>query len=154
MSAWITTTRRNFKDEQKSADDEIADKKAFARDYVHRRRRIDDSKMAAAGAKAKAKVMKKRVAPPAGHIPQKVAKTFLPKPGASIWRNNTKGEHGWCAHVPPRSRISEPFDGDEHKSLQVMLKRSWCRWLEIKAKSWDVCPWEFHLLAVEAPGDV
>lgn len=114
----------------------------FSSDF---RQKVVTIRAKAAGPKPKAKAKGKAVAAPlrphvAAEISHASAKTMLPK-GCSIWRGLTK--HTWNAHVPPRPRISEAWDGNQEASLTRILKRIWAQHLELEGKSWDDCPFVF-----------
>ena len=133
---------KQFKDQQGAAEDAREARAAFVQDYQQARRRIDDSKMegkAKKDKKPKQMAVTTAVFGPGG-IPQPTAKKYV-LAGASIWKDKTHG--GWCAHCPPRARISEPYDGDEAGALLVILKRLWGQHLELRALDWFSCPWVF-----------
>ena len=129
-------------DEQKEAEDQRATREVFVRDYCVRRRRIDDSKLVAPKGKAKAKARSKldKHKFGKGSIPQADAKQYLP-PGASIWKDRVHG--GWCCHMPPRARISEPYGSCEASALVEILRRVWAQSLELRALDWVACPYLF-----------
>ena len=73
-------------------------------------------------------------------VSQEEAKTYLP-PGAHIWRGLTHWV--WAGHMPPRRRISEPFNNDDCIALVRLLKRLWEQYLEMNALEWKDCPYDF-----------
>ena len=62
-----------------------------------------------------------------GSIPQSDAKKWTP-PGASIWKDNTRG--GWCGHMPPRRRIGS-HEGIETASMEKVIRKLWSQFVEI-----------------------
>jgi hypothetical protein len=139
-----TNDAKKVHQEQETANDENVHRSTFVREYHIHRRRINDAAMAKSnpGPKAKAKSQPRVTLVFDGAITQVAAKEFIP-PGASIWKNRRKGTGGWCGHMAPRARISEPYDGNEGKSLRLILHRLWQQYLEIKAFEWRDCPYVF-----------
>lgn len=77
-------------------------------------------------------------------IPQKDAKLYLPEFGASIWRSTVSG--AWCAHVPPRKRISESWakHNSDQAALYALLPRVWRQWCELNGTTLEAsCPFAF-----------
>lgn len=73
-------------------------------------------------------------------IAQSEARLYIPD-GSSIWLSNTR--FAWCAHVPPRSRISEPWQkhGSDQAALQCILRRMWRQHCELSGIAEADCPW-------------
>ena len=118
---------------------------AFVAEYTGLRRRINDAAMAKAKAKAKPKAKPKARAKVEfrGEIPQAAARTYLPE-HASIWKSPAFPPR-WCAHVPPRARISEPYGGNEAMALALILRRVWAQHCELVGATMESTPFEFVL---------
>ena len=133
---------KKVRDEQKATEQFVEARSTYACDYVQRKRRLDDSKLA--GKKAKAKPKAKAIALKdkfgEGVIPQAEAKKWLPE-GSHIWKDRVRG--AWNAHHPPRARISEPYDGDERAALLCILRRVWQQHSELTGNSMASCPYTF-----------
>ena len=99
-----------------------------------------------AKAKAKAAAAKPRL--PA-HIEQTEARRWIPE-GSSTWRALPRG--AWCAHVPPRRRISEPWavHGCEQLALKTMFVRMWAQHLELVGDGPSDCPFDLAAAAESA----
>ncbi|CAK0884728.1 unnamed protein product [Prorocentrum cordatum] len=114
-----------------------AGQKSYKQEYVQKATQVAQA-AAKAAAKAKAKGKAKPKAAPVNrsleglrHIGQAEARKFIPEYGASIWRNNAG--QGWCGHVPPNPRTSEPFadrGGSSVLALKAELKTICSEWLE------------------------
>jgi hypothetical protein len=134
---------RKIHQEQKEVETTLQELQLFEQDFVTRRRRINDAKLAAAKAapkgKAKAKAKAKVTLP--NDIAQTDAKIYIP-PSSSIWRGRVK--RCWNGHVPPRARISEPWADDEMASLHIILKRMWQQHIDLNGLTWLACPWKFE----------
>ena len=135
---------------QQAAVKEDADRTTFANEYWTKARTLREQPIE----REKSKHSKGRAADtkkgPAGGpqkklpevIEQAVAKRFIPEEGASIWPSNTR--RAWCGHVPPRRRISEPFEanGGEHQALRAIVVRIWQQYLELKGQLLSECPFD------------
>ena len=73
----------------------------------------------------------------AASLEQEVMKQFIP-PGSSIWRGLT--HRCTCGHMPPRKRISSPWDvAGEIESVRDVTRRLWEQYLELKSLPRDFC---------------
>ena len=135
---------KHIKGEQKDAEGESAQRRQFVKEF-HARRSSVRAAIAKAAPKPKAKAKAKAKASPPrtplpSSIPQADARLYIP-PRCSIWRSLTRG--AWCAHSPPRARISEAWGrhGGDEPALRELLHRLWMQHLELEGQDMSACPY-------------
>ena len=123
---------------QKTAENEEVDQEEFRQSYLEMATTING------GGKQKdmdAAAVPTLITLSAHHLASGEANRFNKPPGSFVWRDVKRG--GWCGHVPPYKRVSEPFvkhGGSSITSFRACLRGLWIQYAAKVAKSpKDVC---------------